>query len=115
MSRSLKKGPFVDYKLARKVAALSAEDRTVIKTWARQSTISPEWLDAQSPSTTVKFMFQFSFQKTWSVTSSANLHQLANLNATAVKKLLKLQLRKERRASVHEGLHGRDEWSGCEA
>ena len=42
MSRSMKKGPFVDYKLAKKVAALSAEDRTVIKTWARQSTISPE-------------------------------------------------------------------------
>ena len=42
MSRSLKKGPFVDAKLARKIAALSAEDRTVIKTWARQSTISPE-------------------------------------------------------------------------
>ena len=42
MSRSLKKGLFVDYKLAKKVAALSSEDRTVIKTWARQSTISPE-------------------------------------------------------------------------
>ena len=42
MSRSLKKGLFVDYKLAKKIAALSAEDRTVIKTWARQSTISPE-------------------------------------------------------------------------
>lgn len=42
MSRSLKKGPYVDAKLARKVAALGAEDRTVIKTWARESSISPE-------------------------------------------------------------------------
>jgi small subunit ribosomal protein S19 len=42
MSRSLKKGPFVDPKLAKKVAALGAEDRTVIKTWARASTITPE-------------------------------------------------------------------------
>lgn len=42
MSRSLKKGPFVDFKLARKVAALGSDDRTVIKTWARSSTISPE-------------------------------------------------------------------------
>ncbi|HEX6462761.1 MAG TPA: 30S ribosomal protein S19 [Candidatus Saccharimonadales bacterium] len=42
MSRSLKKGPFVDFKLAKKVAALSADDRTIIKTWARASTISPE-------------------------------------------------------------------------
>ena len=42
MSRSLKKGPFVDFKLAKKVAALGADDRTVIKTWARASTISPD-------------------------------------------------------------------------
>lgn len=42
MSRSLKKGPFVDPKLAKKVAALGSDDRTVIKTWARASTISPE-------------------------------------------------------------------------
>jgi len=42
MSRSLKKGPFIDFKLAKKVAALGGDDRTVIKTWARSSTISPE-------------------------------------------------------------------------
>ncbi|MEK7621317.1 MAG: 30S ribosomal protein S19 [Patescibacteria group bacterium] len=42
MSRSLKKGPFVDFKLAKKVAALGPDDRTTIKTWARASTISPE-------------------------------------------------------------------------
>lgn len=42
MSRSLKKGPFVDFKLARKVAALGPNDRTVIKTWARASAISPD-------------------------------------------------------------------------
>ncbi len=44
MSRSLKKGPFVDPKLAKKVAALGNEDRTIIKTWARASTISPEFV-----------------------------------------------------------------------
>jgi small subunit ribosomal protein S19 len=42
MSRSLKKGPFVDFKLGKKVAALGSDDRTVIKTWARASTITPE-------------------------------------------------------------------------
>ena len=42
MSRSLKKGPFVDFKLQKKIEALSTEDRTIVKTWARQSTISPE-------------------------------------------------------------------------
>ena len=44
MSRSLKKGPFVDPKLAKKVNALGNEDRTIIKTWARSSTISPEFV-----------------------------------------------------------------------
>jgi small subunit ribosomal protein S19 len=42
MSRSLKKGPYVDEKLLKKVAALSQGDKTVIKTWARASTITPE-------------------------------------------------------------------------
>jgi len=42
MSRSLKKGPFVDFKLAKKVAALSQDDRTIIKTWARSSTVTPD-------------------------------------------------------------------------
>ena len=42
MSRSLKKGPFVDVKLARKIASLSADDRTVVKTWSRASTVTPE-------------------------------------------------------------------------
>ncbi len=44
MSRSLKKGPFIDPKLAKKVAALSSGDRTIIKTWARASTIAPEFV-----------------------------------------------------------------------
>ncbi len=42
MSRSLKKGPFMDEKLMMKVAKIKAGDKTVIKTWARASTISPE-------------------------------------------------------------------------
>ena len=44
MSRSLKKGPFIDPKLAKKVDALGKEDRTVIKTWSRTSTIAPEFV-----------------------------------------------------------------------
>jgi len=44
MSRSLKKGPFIDPKLAKKESALSDDDRTIIKTWARASTISPEFV-----------------------------------------------------------------------
>jgi small subunit ribosomal protein S19 len=44
MSRSLKKGPFVDPKLMKKVLALGSDDRTIIKTWARSSTITPDFL-----------------------------------------------------------------------
>lgn len=42
MSRSSKKGPYVDFKLSKKIAKLGPDDRTVIKTWARHSVISPD-------------------------------------------------------------------------
>lgn len=42
MSRSSKKGPYIDPKLLKKIAGLRAGDRTVIKTWSRDSEISPE-------------------------------------------------------------------------
>lgn len=42
MSRSLKKGPYIDEKLLKKVAALKVGDKTVIKTWSRDCTITPE-------------------------------------------------------------------------
>jgi small subunit ribosomal protein S19 len=44
MSRSLKKGPYVDEKLLKKVAAAKAGDKKVIKTWARACTIVPEMI-----------------------------------------------------------------------
>jgi small subunit ribosomal protein S19 len=42
MSRSLKKGPFIDPKLLKRVMALAAGEKTILKTWSRASTISPE-------------------------------------------------------------------------
>lgn len=42
MSRSLKKGPWVDPKLLKKISKLKPGDKTVIKTWSRSSTIVPE-------------------------------------------------------------------------
>jgi small subunit ribosomal protein S19 len=43
MSRSIKKGPFIDPKLLRKVEAVKRTNaRTVIRTWSRASTIMPE-------------------------------------------------------------------------
>jgi small subunit ribosomal protein S19 len=45
MPRSLKKEPFVSYKLLLKVDALnSAGKKTVVKTWSRASTITPDFV-----------------------------------------------------------------------
>jgi small subunit ribosomal protein S19 len=43
MARSLKKGPWVDDHLAKKIDAMNdANDKKVIKTWSRRSTITPD-------------------------------------------------------------------------
>jgi small subunit ribosomal protein S19 len=45
MPRSLKKGPFVDDHLLKKVESLnSSGDKRVVKTWSRRSTILPEFV-----------------------------------------------------------------------
>ena len=42
MSRSLKKGPYINQKLLKKITALRPGDKTVVKTWDRASVITPE-------------------------------------------------------------------------
>lgn len=45
MSRSIKKGPYIDERLLEKVQAMAkAGERKPIKTWSRRSTISPEFV-----------------------------------------------------------------------
>lgn len=45
MSRSVKKGPYVDAKLLKKIEALNrTSEKKIIKTWARSSTITPEFV-----------------------------------------------------------------------
>lgn len=44
MSRSLKKGPYIYEKLLKKISALKPMDGAVVKTWARDSQISPEMI-----------------------------------------------------------------------
>ena len=45
MPRSLKKGPYVDAKLMKKILSMNEKnERNVIKTWARRSTIVPEFI-----------------------------------------------------------------------
>lgn len=42
MSRSLKKGPYINEKLLNKIKSLSVGTKEILKTWDRASTISPE-------------------------------------------------------------------------
>ncbi len=45
MARSLKKGPFIDFKLEKRaVEAQESRKKTVIKTWSRRSVISPDFV-----------------------------------------------------------------------
>jgi len=45
MARSIKKGPYIDQKIYKKIMDLNeANKKRVIKTWARRSTISPEFV-----------------------------------------------------------------------
>jgi len=45
MGRSIKKGPYVDHRLLNKVDAMNnAGKKSVIKTWSRRSTISPDFI-----------------------------------------------------------------------
>ena len=45
MARSLKKPPFIHYKLAQRVEAMQASGKkSVIKTWSRASTVTPDFV-----------------------------------------------------------------------
>jgi small subunit ribosomal protein S19 len=45
VSRSLKKGPYIDLKLLRHLEAMNARsEKKVVKTWARRTTVSPEFV-----------------------------------------------------------------------
>lgn len=42
MSRSIKKGPYIDERLLKKISLIKPTDGKVVKTWARRATITPE-------------------------------------------------------------------------
>jgi small subunit ribosomal protein S19 len=45
MARSLKKGPFVDSKLANKIEEMNrSKEKKVVRTWARRTTVLPDWV-----------------------------------------------------------------------
>jgi hypothetical protein len=77
MSRSLKKGPFIEERLMKKVKA-AGNDKKVIKTWSRCSTIFPE-------STTAKSLSMFQLLRTWSGISWVNFPRPVSSEDMAVK------------------------------
>ena len=71
MARSLKKGPFADESLLKKVDAMNAAgDKSVVKTWSRRSTIFPSFIDTPLLSMTEENMCLYMLQKTWLDTNS---------------------------------------------
>mgnify|MGYP000647824367 CR=1 FL=1 len=66
MSRSLKKGPFADDHLLKKIDAMNAAgEKNVIKTWSRRSTIYPDMIGHTSQFMTAESTCLYISQKTW--------------------------------------------------
>ncbi len=77
MSRSLKKGPYINVNLESKVLAMNESGKkSVVKTWARASMISPDFVEGiQLQFITEINLFLFTLQEKHGRTSWANLHQ----------------------------------------
>jgi hypothetical protein len=83
MARSLKKGPYVDVKLLKKVRKMEESGRKApIKTWARSSMIAPELWVTHLPFTTAKYLFLYLLQRTWWGTGWVNFHRLVDSEPT---------------------------------
>ena len=74
MGRSVKKGPFVQPVLLKRVKAMNeAGEKRVLKTWSRSSTYFPGFLSAtRSLCMTAASMFPYTLPRTWLATSWAS-------------------------------------------
>jgi len=73
MTRSLKKGPFVDHHLVAKVdKAIATKDKKPVKTWSRRSMVLPDFIGLTIAVTTASNTSLFTSQTRWWATSSAN-------------------------------------------
>ena len=71
MARSLKKGPFADASLLKKVDAMNAAgSKQVIKTWSRRSTIFPQFVGHTIAVHDGRNMFLYMLQRIWLDTNS---------------------------------------------
>jgi small subunit ribosomal protein S19 len=66
MTRSLKKGPFVQPKLLKKIEAMNASgEKRVIRTWSGPALFSHRWWGTPLPYTMVAVTCQFTLRKIW--------------------------------------------------
>jgi len=70
MARSLKKGPFVDEHLMKKVQAMDSDNKRVIKTWSRRSTTFPTYCLRSLRSVMYILLWQNSSQLTYCANSA---------------------------------------------
>ena len=74
MSRSVKKGPFVDAHLIKKIeVAIAEKGKKPIKTWSRRSTILPDFIGLTIAVHNGASMFPFTLTRIWSDINSASL------------------------------------------
>lgn len=75
MSRSLKKGPYINVSLEKKILAMNESGKkSVVKTWARASMISPTLWDIPLQFITETNSSLSILLRTWSATSSVSFH-----------------------------------------
>ena len=73
MSRSVKKGPFVQEKLFAAIVEMNNKnEKKVVKTWSRSSTIFPEFIGHPLLFTMAESMFRYTLPRIWSATSWAS-------------------------------------------
>ena len=66
MGRSLKKGPYIDFRLKKKIDVANEKGgKSVIKTWSRRSMISPDFVGHTFAVHNVINLFQILLQKIW--------------------------------------------------
>ena len=83
MARSLKKGPFADESLLKKIDAMNESgDKSVVKTCQDVLQFSHRWLDTQSLSMMVESTFQYMLQKIWLDINLENLFLLELIKDT---------------------------------
>lgn len=87
MTRSLKKGPFVDHHLMAKVEkAIATKDKKPVKTWSRRSMILPEFIGLTIGVHNGKQHIPVYVTDQWWVTSSANLRSPVHSKAIRLTK-----------------------------